>query len=152
MECLPYHIIYASFLWSLSNNNSSELFAQFWYASKRCHSLDALGYFYILPALGYWDDRSSVLGADFFPSYSPQHRIKLPNTSIPTSTQTLFSRYIISHILNTLLLKGAFIHNRKHLFVVALGILHSTSGEKNVYCIKNFFFFFFTGRQALRPL
>lgn len=121
------NVIYASSLWSVSDNNSWELFTLFWNASKQCQSFPCFRV--PLCSTGSWvlDDRFSVLGVGFS-SHSPAAKHQITKCRpVHFTNHRLCCQYNTYWILKPQ--KLCFMHNDKWLFKVALGIIYCTNME-----------------------
>lgn len=145
------HVMYASTLWSTSDNNSWELFTLFWNASKRCQSF--LCFRVPVCSAGSWvlDDRSSVLGVSFFKPEPCSETSKLPKTDPWTPSTCALLVNILQHTLNTSPLQGAFYAQWK---AIVWGSLRDTLFNKQerekqpAYTVSSMVF---TGFCASRP-
>lgn len=145
------HVMYASALWSTSDNNSWELFTLFWKASKRCQSF--LCFRVPVCSAGSWvlDDRSSVLGVSFFKPEPCSETSKLPKTDPWTPSTCALLVNILQHTLNTSPLQGAFYAEWKAIVWGSLRdtLFNNQEREKQPeYTISSMVF---TGFCASRP-
>lgn len=147
-------VMYASCLWSAADNNSWELFTLFWNASKQCQSF--LCFRVLVYSAGSW-----VLGWQVLSTRCRLFQVIALSTTSNYQTQTRRLQHscppvnILSHILNTCALQGAFYVQWK---VIVWGSLRDTLfyklgrrgwGRQQEYTISSMVF---TGLGASRPL